>query len=153
MNVAVVGCIEIIKLWRSCWSNIYIYIHTHIYLFKSVRINITSSMRWMLTIRFIYFDSKCMHLSKLLHNQWSTCIGTNVVTSLHTDQNETDIYIYIYIYTVFLLSVRPDNKYIRTKNMDHRLWRSFDKRIHFESKYVNLVVHILRHDIFIVRTN
>ena len=50
---------------------------------------------------------------------------------------------------MFLLSVRPDIKYIKTKNVDHRLWKSFDKCIHFESKYVNLMVHILCFDIFL----
>ena len=73
---------------------------------------------------------------------------------LTIEKLSNNIYIHSsYIYTVFLLSVRPDNKYIRTKNVDHRLWRSFDKCIHFESKYVNLVVRILRPDIFIVRTD
>ena len=63
------------------------------------------------------------------------------------------IHIHIHIYIDFLLSIRTDNKYIRTKNVDHRLWRSLDKCIHFESKYVNLVVYILHPDIFIVMTN
>ena len=58
-----------------------------------------------------------------------------------------------YIYIVFLLSVHPDNKYIRMKNVDHRLWIIFVKCIHFESKYVNLMVYILRPDIFIVMTD
>ena len=47
--------------------------------------------------------------------------------------------IYIYI-SVFLLSVRPNNKDIKTKNVDHLLWRNFDKCIYFDAKYVNLMV-------------
>ena len=82
--------------WLECPS--YIYIE----MFKSVRTDITSSVCWMWTIRFTYFNSKRMHLSKLLHNQWSTCIGTDVVTSVRTDVNETvNIYIYIYILYIY----------------------------------------------------
>ena len=66
-------------------------------MFKSVRIDITSSVRWMWTVKFTYFDSKCMHLSKLLHNHWSICIDTNVVTSVRIDVNRT-VYIFIFIY-------------------------------------------------------
>ena len=36
-------------------------------IFKLVPTDIISSVRWMWIIRFIYFDSKCMHLSKLVH--------------------------------------------------------------------------------------
>ena len=61
--------------------------------------------------------------------------------------------LFIYIYIVFLLSVRPNNKYIKTKNVDYRLWRSFDECIHFGSKYVNLIVHIFCPDIFYIKTN
>ena len=57
------------------------------------------SVRRMWTTKFTYFDSKCMQLSKLLHNQWSTCISTDVVTPMRTDVNRTvNIYIYIFIY-------------------------------------------------------
>ena len=59
-------------------------------MFKSVHIDITSSVHWMWTIRFTYFDSKCTHLSKLLHDQWSTCVGADVVTSVPTDVNGTE---------------------------------------------------------------
>jgi hypothetical protein len=80
-------------------------------MFKSVRTDITSSVRWMWTIRFTYFDSKCMHLSKLLHNQWSTCIGTDVVTSVRTDVNET-----VYIYMVNLNTNYLENYHQSTTN-------------------------------------
>ena len=62
-------------------------------MFKSMRTDITSSVRKMQTIRITYFDKKCMYLSKLLHNQWFTSICTDVVILMHTDVNGTDMII------------------------------------------------------------
>ena len=47
-----------------------IYIYIYIQIFYCQNVNISGRRMW--TIRFTYFDSKCMHLSKLLHNLWST---------------------------------------------------------------------------------
>ena len=51
----------------------------------------------MWTTRFIYFDSKCMHLSKLLHNLWSTFFVLIYLLSGRNDNRKT-VYVYIYIY-------------------------------------------------------
>ena len=55
-------------------------------------INISGRRMW--TTRFTYFDSKCMHLSKLLHNRWSTLFVLIYFLSGRTDNRKT-VYIYI----------------------------------------------------------
>ena len=52
----------------------------------------------MWTTRFTYFDSKCMHLSKFLHNPWSTLFVMIYLLLERTDNRKT-VYIYTHTHT------------------------------------------------------
>ena len=72
---------------------------------------------WRILDKYIHFKSN--HLNLMVHIQ-----RIDEVISMRTDLN-ISVYIYmcvcvcVCVYTNFLLLVRPDNKYIRTKNVDH----------------------------------
>jgi hypothetical protein len=80
----------------------YIYIQIFYYQFE-LTINISGRRMW--TTRFTYFDSKCMHLSKLLHNLWSTFFVLIYLLSVRTDNRKTHHGAQVWFSLVFLFKI------------------------------------------------
>ena len=98
----------------SYLKHIYIYIYIQKFYYQFVlTINISGRRMW--TTRFTYFDSKCMHLSKLLHNLWSTFFVLIYLLSGRTDNRKTDI-LYIYMGHAILTQISDSNLWLQYRN-------------------------------------